>query len=323
MKSFLIIVLVIAVALVLFLLLKAHKEKRSASSIILENIFKLIPLTDRRVDANFQKALEANKKPYVLPDKVRSKYNIKEYDGYSDTFIMEPETKSSDEVIFYLHGGGYWSQPLSLHFVFFNKLINRLGISLVLPVYPKAPAYTATDAHKMVMDRYLHLINDKKIPADKIILMGESAGAGLGLALLERLRDEKIPMPKQAIFISPWFDVTTENALKKEIQPHDPLLDNDILSFSGITYGGDLGPKNPLVSPLFGDLDNLPPMTVFTGTHDILYADAKKIEDIAKEKNLNITVHTYLNMNHGFVGFPVIPEAKQSFEVVIKTIENS
>lgn len=288
----------------------------------METVFKCIPLTDRRDAESFKKSLQASSLPYTLPEKYRSKYGVKEFDDFSDTFVINPEDNSSDLTIFYLHGGGYWSQPLSFHFKFFQKVSQELQAQFILPVYPKAPSFHAIDVHKMIMERYLYLIHDKGIPADKIFLMGESAGGGLALSFLQVLKEQNIPMPKQAILISPWMDVTNTNPAMAEIQPHDPLLNIESLGYGGIIYAGDLDPKNPLVSPIYGDIEGLPPITVFSGTHDILHADILKYSKIASERGEDVTLYTYEKMNHCFVGFP-IPEGKKALGIIKRIIRNT
>lgn len=314
------IILGVLLILTSILFVRAQVQGRSATSLLLEDVFSLIPLKDRRDEAVFQEALDANSVPYELPDSTREKYDIMEYDDYTDTFVISPETDDGELVIFYLHGGGYWSQPLSLHYSFFNSISNELNAQLVLPIYPKAPAYQATEVHEMVMERYLNLVEEHGGDADNIILMGESAGGGLALSFMQVLRDKDLPMPQQAILISPWLDVTCSNPAMVEIQPHDPLLNIESLGFGGITYAGDLDPKDPLASPIYGDLDGLPPITVFTGTHDILHSDIALYEDIAKDKALDVTFHVYENQNHCFIGFP-IPEGKEALGIILDILK--
>lgn len=301
----------------------AAVEGQSTSSLVLENIFKLIPLADKRDKEVFDNYMEENSKPYVLPSDIREKYNVNELDDFKDTFVIEPKEKKSDMVIFYLHGGGYWSQPLSMHFMFLQKIADEYGVEVILPVYPKAPAYHAVDVHKMIMSRYEYLLKEKSISSDNILLMGESAGGGLSLAFLQVLRDQQLAMPKQAILISPWLDVTATNKDMDEIEPKDPLLLRQSLAFGGINYAGSLDPKDPLVSPIFGDLTGLPPITIFTGTHDILDADIQKLKRMTEKQGLDYTVYTYHNQNHGFVGFPIIPEAKDALEKITKIIQEN
>ena len=296
-------------------------QGRSISSFMLETVFKMIPLADKRESSVFDKYMEDNSKPYQLPDGIQEKYGVEELDDFTDTFLIEPKEKNRDLVILYLHGGGYWSQPLSLHFQFFNKIANQYGAPVIFPIYPKAPAYDATDVHAMIKERYNYLLTEKHISPDNILLMGESAGGGLALAFLQVLRDQNLPMPKQVILISPWLDVTGSNKAMDVIEPNDPLLLRDSLVFGGITYAGNLDPKDPLVSPIYGNLSKLPPVTVFTGTHDILDADIQQLGHTAKEQNLDYTIYTYEKMNHGFVGFPIIPEAKDAIKIISSIVQ--
>ena len=192
---------------------------------------------------------------------------------------------------------------------------SKLGMELVLPVYPKAPAHTAVEIQQVLIDRYLYLVREKDIPAENIVFVGDAAGGGLALAILQKLKYLALPMPKQAFLISPWLDVSNSNPEIEEIQPHDPILNTDKLSFKGEKYAGDLDLHHPVVSPIYGDLTGLPKLTVFAGTREIFCADVKKLDAIATEKNLNIDVHIFKNQMHFFVGLP-IPEGEEAVGII-------
>ncbi|GBG94265.1 hypothetical protein LFYK43_07240 [Ligilactobacillus salitolerans] len=233
-----------------------------------------------------------------------------------------PIVNSKNQVIFYVHGGGYWEQPTIAHFATIHRLSTELGLRVIMPIYPKAPAYNAYDAYDMVLKSYLSLLNEQQVDSAKIIFIGDSAGAGLILALLQRLRDKHLPLPQQAFLLSPWLDITNSNGQMAKIQPVDPMLDLSNLKLLGKYYAGDLEPRDPLVSPLYGDSAALPPIYVFTGDHDILNADAVKFQQMANKKGWNVTTFYYHAMSHVFSLFPT-PEGLDSLKRIVRIIQTS
>jgi acetyl esterase/lipase len=190
-----------------------------------------------------------------------------------------------------------------------------LQADIILPVYPKAPLHHAPEVHAMVLDRYLWLLRERRLRPEDIVLMGDSAGGGLTLSFLQQLRDKALPLPREAFLISPWLDVTDSNPAMKDYQAADPLLDMDELAFQGRQYAGDLDPKDPLVSPIFGSLAGLPPLTVFAGTHEIFYPDVIRLGELAREQGADIDIRLFPNQIHCFVVLPV-REGKAAREII-------
>lgn len=293
---------------------QAKKQQRSVKSLVLEDAARALPMPEKK-ERSFEECLEKSAQPFVLPAAARKRIGLTELDEFEDTFFMEPKNKTSDNVIFYLHGSNYWYNPSRYHYAFLRRLCNKLGAQLVLPVYPKAPAHTAVEIQQMIIDRYLYLIQQRGIPAENVIFIGDAAGGGLALAILQKLRYLALPMPKQAFLISPWLDITLSNPAVEEIQPLDPVLNAEKLVFKGQKYAGDLDPTHPVVSPIYGDLAGLPKLTVFAGSREIFCADVQKLGEIAEERDLDIDVHIYTNQMHFFVGLP-IPEGEEAINLI-------
>jgi acetyl esterase/lipase len=131
----------------------------------------------------------------------------------------------------------------------------------------------------MVFSRYLHLLNENRVSPDRIIFMGDSAGAGLAISLMQLLRDRKQPLPREAVLFSPWVDVTNTTAGMLDVK--DPFLNIPNLTYGGEVYAGELGTRHPMVSPIYGDLRGLPKITAFGGAYDSLNLDAEKMADKA------------------------------------------
>lgn len=297
---------------------QAKSQNRSVKSLMLEDAVRRLPARGSEQD-DYEKALEQSSLPYVLPDFARKTIGFTEYDDFTDTFIIQPKEQYSDFVIFYIHGHNFWADPSKVQFKFYKKLADTLGAPLVLPVYPKAPAHHVGEVQEMLLDRYLYMVNVKEVAPQNIILAGDAAGGGLALSLLQRMKYQALPMPKQAILLSPWLDVTCTDPGMEEIQPGDPLLNIERLRFQGKEYAGDVALESPAVSPLYGDIKGLPPISAFTGTHDILSVDAIRLNSIAEEDKLDVNVYVFPNQLHFFMGLP-IPEAREVLEIIAEEV---
>ena len=294
--------------------IQAKKQERSVQSLVLEEAARALPAAVNN-EKSYEEYLQKSAEPFVLPQAVRKRIGMTELDGFEDTFVIEPKEKTSDIVIFYIHGTNYWFNPSRYHYAFMRRLSNNLGMQMIVPIYPKAPSHTAVEMQQMVIDRYLYLVNEKGIPSEKIAFVGDAAGGGMALAILQKLRYLALPMPKQAFLISPWLDVTNSNPKMEDIQPNDTILNIEKLAFKGQKYAGELELTHPMVSPIYGDLAGLPKITVFVGTREIFCADVEKLEEIALEKDLDIEVYVYKNQMHFFVGLP-IPEAEDAMNII-------
>jgi acetyl esterase/lipase len=151
------------------------------------------------------------------------------------------------------------------------------------------------------------------VNANDVILMGDSAGGGIALALAQKMRNEKANQPGQVILLSPWLDITLTNPDIKDIDPSDPFLGKESLQQAGKLYAGDTNPDHYLLSPINGPLDGLGKVSVFAGTNEILVADARKLKSLAESRGVDLNYYEYANMVHAwmFLNFPESKRAKQ------------
>ncbi|UQS86879.1 alpha/beta hydrolase [Nicoliella spurrieriana] len=298
----------------------AFINQRSLRAQLVNQILPLIPVI-RPLNTNrkFQQAMQNSKLPYQVPRWIQCLGSVHQYHGQSAIFEIVPHyVQAANHVIFYLHGGAYLNPPTLQHYQLLTKLANQTGWRVIMPVYPKTPAYHARDAHAMVMDAYQQLLNDDTI--DSITLMGDSAGAGLGLALMQRIRDQKMQLPAKAVLISPYLDISNSNQQMRNIQPRDPMLNIATLAQLGLLYADGISVKDPLVSPIYGDATGLPAILMVTGTDDILSPDAMRFQKMAVSHHWEVTTIRYQAMNHDFMLFP-IPEARDALHRVIQFIQ--
>jgi acetyl esterase/lipase len=152
-----------------------------------------------------------------------------------------------------------------------------------------------------------------------VILMGDSAGGGMALALAQHLRDSARPLPVRLILISPGADMTFSDPRQQALARVDRMLDIPALVVAGRWYAGALPLDDPKVSPLFGSLAGLPPIAVFTGTHDLLNSDARRLHAKAVQEGATLSLHEYEGMFHVWPLTP-IPEARHAINEMKRLI---
>jgi len=212
-------------------------------------------------------------------------------------FILTPKNREKTNLkILYFHGGSYVAEATQKHWDFLEKVVQDTGATVILPDYPLTPKYNYKDVFKMIIPLYKEII--EKVDTNNLIIMGDSAGGGLGLGLLEDLGEKDIIQPYKTILISPWLDVTLENPEIQEIEKYDNELNKETLRIAGIAYSGEDGMESYLVNPINGDLSKIKNVTIFTGTNDILYADIKKLQNEASKIGNKIEVKEYEKAQH-------------------------
>lgn len=210
-------------------------------------------------------------------------------------FIVTPKEQKSDLKILYFHGGSYAAEASKSHWEFIQKLSIDTKATIIMPDYPLIPKYNYKDVFEMVEPLYKEMIG--KIDAKNLIVMGDSAGGGLALALMEKISKEDIEIPEKIVLISPWLDVRLTNPKIKEVQRQDKELSKIKLQLAGRAYAKD-EINSYLVNPIDGDLSKLKNITIFTGTNDILNPDTHLLQEKAKEQGVMINLKEYEDAGH-------------------------
>ena len=183
------------------------------------------------------------------------------------------------------------------HWEFLGQLVDDTGATVIMPDYPLAPKYTYKDVFDMVEPLYKEIVD--RVDANNLVMMGDSAGGGLALALEEKIGGEELyPLPEKTILISPWLDVRLMNPEVDEVQKKDKELNKDMLRVAGIAYSGNDGINSYLVNPIDGDLSKIKNLTVLTGTNDILNPDAHLLQQKAESQGISIELKEYEGAGH-------------------------
>ena len=185
-----------------------------------------------------------------------------------------PKDERRQGVILYLHGGGYTCGNLDYAKGFAATLSDECGVRVFCTAYRLAPEERFPAALDDAVVAYQYLLS-KGYPARQILLCGESAGGGLIYALCLKLKSLRLPLPCGLIGISPWTDLTGSGKSYITNRDIDPSMTPELLQFYAGCYTDD--PKNPLCSPLFGDLTGLPPSLLFVGGDEVMLDDTRML----------------------------------------------
>jgi len=153
--------------------------------------------------------------------------------------------------------------------------------------------------------------------------MGDSSGGGLALAFAQKLAEMDFPVqPEKLILLSPWLDITMENPEIAQVEELDSMLTLEGLRGAADLYADGDDKSHYLLSPINGNLKGLGDISVYIGTHDILWPDCKLFQEKAAKAGKKIALHVYDGMPHTFMLFP-LPESRDVEKRIIDTLTDS
>jgi monoterpene epsilon-lactone hydrolase len=211
----------------------------------------------------------------------------------------------AEDVILYFHGGVYVIGSAAATVPLVGDLVRRTGAKAITLEYRLAPEHPYPAAVEDARAAYVGLLAQGIAP-DQIALAGESAGGGLAVALLLALREAGVPLPSCAYLMSPYVDLTLSGetlAAKREV---DPLLTPEGLRARVPDYVGGADATDPYISPIFGDLRELPPLLIQVGSHEILLSDALRLAGRAAVSDVPVTLDVIPGVPHVFQAYAAL-----------------
>ena len=241
---------------------------------------------------------------------------IKDYAGVK-TMVVTPKNykaNNDDFCILYFFGGGFVVGSPDVDMSIIAGLASRTGIKVIAPYYRLSPECDCPAAIEDGIAVYTSVL--ESIAAANIVVVGESAGGNLSLAVILRARELGMKLPAAAVLMSPWCDLTPASESKKHPPGFDPTLDYELHSKLSIAaYSGQYDLKNPMVSPLYADYKlGFPSTFITSGTRDLLVGDCQRLESNLKAAGVDVQLNIWQGMWHVFEWYPEIPEAQQSLD---------
>jgi acetyl esterase/lipase len=217
-------------------------------------------------------------------------------------------------VLLYLHGGGYVLGSCHSHRALVSRLALACGVQALVLDYRLAPEHPFPAGLDDAVAVYQALLADGLDPR-RIIIGGDSAGGGLSLATLLRLRDLGAPLPAAAILLSPFTDLTCSGETLTTRAAIEPWLAPELFEPLARLYAGRHDRRGPLLSPLFADLRGLPPLIVHVGDQEVLLADSTRLAERARAADVAVELEVWPELWHVFQFFaPHLPEAQRSLD---------
>ena len=219
-----------------------------------------------------------------------------------------PRRRASAAKVLYVHGGGY-VHPLTADYWRLVRALVRAPAEVVVPAYALAPDATLDEVLPRLLRLYEELLtSDPDLP---VVLMGDSAGGALVLAMAQRLRDLGARAPALVVGLSPWLDASLHDPEVERLEPTDPMLAESGLRAAGRWWAGARSPRDPLVSPVHGSLEGLPPLEVYVGDRDILRPAVDTFVAHAARDGATLSVHEVSEMFHVWMT-RAIPEGRRT-----------
>ncbi len=228
------------------------------------------------------------------PDGVVSRRTVL---GGRPALELDPDTASGPGRLLYLHGGGYVVGSPDTHAGLAGELARRAGLRAVSVDYRLAPEHPFPAAVDDGLAAYRELLSTGTDPRD-LVLAGDSAGGGLGIATLLAAREAGLPQPAAVALFSPWADLTLAGGSIRSKEGADPIFtEADVRAYADLYVGaGDRA--TPLASPVFADLAGLPPLLVQAGANEVLLDDAVRLAGRAGADDVEVTLEVGPGLPH-------------------------
>jgi acetyl esterase/lipase len=223
-----------------------------------------------------------------------------------------PVGLSTEQVVLYVHGSGFYAGALSGARPV-EENIAQAGKARVLTIaYRLTPEHPFPAALVDTRSAYEWLLANNVSPKS-IVLVGDSAGGTLVLALLVQLRGQGRPMPRGAICLSPTTDLTMSGETWVSNTGKDLLLNPEKIRAAIGLYLQNTDPRDPLASPLYADLHGLPPLLTLVGSDEYLLSDSTRLAAKAQAAGVSVTLEIWDRMQHGWhILAPFLPEGQQA-----------
>jgi acetyl esterase/lipase len=205
---------------------------------------------------------------------------------------LHPRHAQPGRTVLYLHGGGFLMYARSTYVGFLSRLANVLQARVVVPEYRLAPEHPFPAAIDDCLLAYEALLGAGQEPS-QLMIAGESAGANATLVTLQRARQVGMPMPAGAIMMSGGFDVSWASPSIVDNAHRDVVAGSRGLAFLRRWYRPGVDARDPLVSPMFGEFEGLPPLLFQTGDTEVLRDDSVRVAARAREAGVSVRLEIF------------------------------
>jgi acetyl esterase/lipase len=235
-------------------------------------------------------------------------------------WVWPRDGEKTCHVIYYLHGGGYVSGSAKGCRPITATLAQQLQARSFALEYRLAPEFLFPAALDDAVAGYRWLISTGIEPR-VISIVGDSAGGGLALALVMKLRDLGDPLPSSLVALSPWTDMAGTGESTMANSKRDPFFCPEDVERYADLYLGTQSRQTPFASPLYGDFSGLPPLLIQAGESEMLLDDARKVHAKAIAAGVSSELRIFKGVPHVWhLMTPFVPEARIALRDVAEFI---
>ncbi|EEH63882.1 hydrolase, alpha/beta domain protein [Gleimia coleocanis DSM 15436] len=303
-----------------------YRYQQSARSFLLEKGMRAIGYKDRiRVTdpEYFMESFELPPSEDKFPAGLLRGVSWREmWVGQMQVFSWNEIGEKTQKVVVYLHGGGYVSRASKLHYLMVNRVVKATGARAIFPTYGLGPQYNISTELLKLVTLYRELVAEHG--AKQIVLMGDSAGGGLVMSLLQGVKAAGLEMPAQAILLSPWVNAAMDHPqapFYDTVEPMIPLA--GLLRAAKCWAAPGMALNDPLISPIYlsdAELEGFPRITSFVGLHEIFYPDIRDFHKRLNEAGIENRLIVAPRMIHVYPVFPT-PEGREAVQQIITLVE--
>jgi acetyl esterase/lipase len=203
-------------------------------------------------------------------------------------------------VILSFHGGGYCSGSIRSHRRMTSEAGRAAAARTLAVGYRLAPEHPFPAALDDAVSAW-RFLRAQGIAAAHIAAGGDSAGGGLTVALINKLREAGEEPPGCAWLVSPWTDLTMSGATLASKDAVDPLIHKSYLEELASAYvpaGTDR--KDPRISPLYARLDGFPPTLIQVGSAETLLSDSTRFAEALGTADVAVALEIWPRMIHAW-----------------------
>lgn len=224
--------------------------------------------------------------PYGPPRRLRPdvEISVARNEAGWPVYTLTPRNSPPRGNVVYTHGGGWVHEIVLQHWQLAAQIAAEARTSVQVVIYPLIPFGTSQG----VVESVTAMLRDSIRAHGPTVVAGDSAGGQIALSAALQLRDRHDLTLPRTIAIAPAVDLSLKNPDIPTVQPRDPWLGTEGNKVFIDLWRGNLDVDDPIVSPINGDLEGLGPITLFSGTRDILNPDSRLFVEKAAQAGVDV-----------------------------------
>jgi acetyl esterase/lipase len=213
---------------------------------------------------------------------------------------VNPLGAATDQVILFLHGGGFVAGSAACHRKLTGHLAKAAGMRALIPEYRLAPEHPFPAQLEDAAAAYRWLL-DQGVSPGNIATAGDSSGGNLATTVCLRVRDEGLELPAAIVSLSPWYDMEVDGPTLDSNASADSLGRRELYENLAEQFLGSHTRSDPLANPLHADLTELPPIYLACGTEEVLQDNAERFAQLATDQGVDVTLEVAEGMQHVYL----------------------